>query len=108
MSYVLIFEFMNIKNINISSLSVTDEKLPRVVRGLNGIMWLFGVSKTTAWKLKRDVIGEACSQHGRIIECDVRRALELFGLAYPDSLVVDETDGSLNSSEVDCPEDCVD
>ena len=58
---------------------VTTEKLPAVVYGLRGIMDLFGVSKATAFKLRHTVLDGACTQNGRLIIVDVRKALTLFG-----------------------------
>ncbi len=57
---------------------VTSEKLPVVVYGLRGIMELFGVSKATAFKLRHTVLDGACTQNGRLIIVDVKKALKLF------------------------------
>lgn len=62
---------------NLSSL-VSSKKLPAVVYGLKGIMSVFGVSKSTAFRYRHGVIEDACQQHGNVIVVDVKKALELF------------------------------
>ena len=50
----------------------------RVVYGLRGICDLFSCGLSRAQELKRTIIADAVSQHGRTIVTDVDRALELF------------------------------
>ena len=59
---------------------VKQESLPPIVYGLEGIMELFKVSKTTAWRLRHGIIEDACSQQGNKILVNTRKALELFGV----------------------------
>lgn len=51
---------------------------PFTVRGIPGIASIFGCSLPTAQKLKKTVIKEAVSQHGKLIITDVNKAKELF------------------------------
>lgn len=48
------------------------------VRGILGIAGIFGCSLPTAQRLKKTVIKDAVSQHGRLIITDVEKAKELF------------------------------
>lgn len=48
------------------------------VKGINGIASIFGCSLPTAQKLKKTVIKDAVSQHGRLIITDVEKAKRLF------------------------------
>lgn len=50
----------------------------RYVYGLAGIRSLFNVSIPTAHRLKNTILKEAVSQQGRVIVCDVERAMQLF------------------------------
>lgn len=50
----------------------------RYVYGLAGIRGLFNVSTPTAHRLKNTILKEAVSQQGRVIVCDVERAMQLF------------------------------
>ena len=50
----------------------------RYVYGLSGIRGLFNVSIPTAHRLKNTVLKGAISQQGRIIVCDVEKAMQLF------------------------------
>ena len=63
-------------------------KLPAVVYGLDGIMSLFNVSKTTAWRYRNGIIKDACTQRGHVIIVDTAKALSLFGVAEPQNVVV--------------------
>lgn len=54
--------------------------LPPIVYGLEGIMTLFKVKKTTAWRLRSTVIADACAKQGKTLLVDTKKALELFGL----------------------------
>ena len=51
---------------------------PFTVRGIPGIASIFGCSLPTAQKLKKTVIKEAVSQHGKLILTDVDKAKKLF------------------------------
>lgn len=55
-----------------------EQRLPRFVYGIRGIMELFGCSRSTAMKLKVGVLRDAVSQHGRKITVDVEMARKLF------------------------------
>jgi len=66
---------------------VSKKKLPAVVYGLEGIMNLFNISKSTAWRYRHSIIKDACTQNGNVIVVDVKKALKLFGLENPDQLV---------------------
>lgn len=50
----------------------------RYVYGIPGIMELFGVSESTAHRLKRGKIREAVNQTQRTIVVDADKAMELF------------------------------
>jgi hypothetical protein len=50
----------------------------RYVYGLAGIRGLFNVSVPTAHRLKNTVLKGAISQQGRVIVCDVEKAMQLF------------------------------
>ena len=50
----------------------------RYVYGLTGIRGLFNVSIPTALRLKNTILREAVSQQGRVIVCDVEKAMQLF------------------------------
>ncbi len=60
----------------------TDHKEPtrpiEYVTGLCGIMELFGVSQSTALRLKDGILKEAITQNGRLILCDKEKAVKLF------------------------------
>ena len=58
----------------------TVKKSPerRYVKGLHGIISLFGCSKPTAMKLKNTIIKDAVSQNGRVIITDAEKAIQLF------------------------------
>ena len=51
---------------------------PFTVRGIPGIASIFGCSLPTAQKLKKTVIKDAVSQHGKLILTDVDKAKKLF------------------------------
>ncbi len=55
-------------------------KYPPVMKGLQGICDLFGVTKSTAWKWKNGFLKDACSMQGRKILVDTEYALRLFGV----------------------------
>ncbi len=54
-----------------------------LVRGLAGIMQIFGCGKTKAVELKRDVIRDAVHEYGGIIVTDREKAIELFNNYKP-------------------------
>ena len=61
----------------------TDTRKPstpdkRYVYGLAGIRGLFNVSTPTAHRLKNTILREAVYQQGRVIVCDVEKAMQLF------------------------------
>ena len=66
---------------------VSDEKFPPVVYGLKGIMGLFHISKSTAWRYRHGIISDACTQKGNVIMVDTRKAFALFGKDNPEDLV---------------------
>lgn len=66
---------------------VSKQKLPPVITGLSGIMALFNVSKSTAWKYKQTWLAPAITQRGRIIVVDTKKALELLGMENPELFV---------------------
>ena len=75
------------KNIeDLQSSVISDKKFPPIMYGLQGIMDLFGVKKTTAWRYHKGIIADACTKRGRTILIDTRKALTLFGI-NPDELV---------------------
>lgn len=76
---------------SITSIS-SYKKFPPIMYGLNGIMELFNISKSTAWRYRHGIIKDACTQNGNVIIVDVRRALQLFGHDCPDNLVKGGTD----------------
>lgn len=63
------------------------DKFPPVLHGLKGIQSLFNVSKSTAFRYKETILRDAVTQNGKIIVVDTVRALELFGMMYPDHIV---------------------
>ena len=64
-------------------------KFEPVVYGLNGIMELFHVSKTTAHRYKEGIIKDAVTQVGNKIIVDTKEALRLYGVKKVKSLVGD-------------------
>lgn len=54
------------------------EATPTYIYGLAGIRKMFGVSHTTAQKLKDTILAPAVKQYGRKIVVDARMAMELF------------------------------
>ena len=66
---------------------VVKGKLPALVYGLDGIMEIFQVSKSTAWRYKEGFLKPAITQNGHVIICDVRKALECFGVLEANRLV---------------------
>lgn len=57
---------------------VQMEQQKNIVRGLGGIMEIFGCGKTKAAELKRDVIAGAVKEEGGLIITDRKKAIELF------------------------------
>lgn len=59
-----------------------EQPSPETVAGLDGIAQIFGVSKSTAKRIKASgIIGPAVSQSGRVIVTDVKKARELYSEA---------------------------
>ena len=55
------------------------DRRPATVTGLEGIASIFGVSISTAKRIKASgIIDKAISQQGRVIVTDVDKALELY------------------------------
>lgn len=55
-----------------------ESRRPRTVHGLRGIMELYGVSKSTAARIKKSgVLDDAIFQLGRVITIDVDKALAI-------------------------------
>lgn len=55
------------------------DRRPTTVIGLEGIASIFGVSISTAKRIKASgIIDKAISQHGRVIVTDIDKALELY------------------------------
>ena len=50
----------------------------RYVKGLRGIISLFGCSPPTATKLKNSIIKDAVMQNGKVIITDAEKAIQLF------------------------------
>ena len=65
-------------------------KFEPVVYGLNGIMDLFHVSKTTAHRYKEGIIKEAVTLKGNKIMVDTKEALRLYGVKKVENLVSEE------------------
>lgn len=78
------------------SKKVSYEKLPPIVYGLKGIMDLFKVGKSVAFKYRHGIIADACVQQGNKILVDTKKALELYGLANAGDMVE-----SFNSKKMD-------
>ena len=66
---------------------VSKKKYPSTMTGLSGIMELFGVSKSTAWKYKNSWLAPAITQRDRIIFIDTKKALQLLGVEKPEMFV---------------------
>ena len=59
--------------------AISVVKRSTTVTGLEGIASIFGVSISTAKRIKASgIIDKAISQHGRVIVTDVDKALELY------------------------------
>lgn len=74
---------------------VGSRRLPPLVYGLDGIVEIFNVSKTTAHRYKETFLRDAVSQVGNVIVVDTAEALRLFGVANPERFIVHE-DGVVN------------
>lgn len=59
---------------------ITAEKLPPVLYGLEGIMRIFNVSRSTAMRYKNGFLKPAVVQKGKVIIIDTVKALESFGV----------------------------
>lgn len=62
----------------IGNLTPLQQPPAKYVYGLNGIMDLFGCSKSKAQRLKNGKIASACCQNGRSIVVDAEKAMQLF------------------------------
>ena len=63
----------------LEAISVGRDRRPATVTGLESIASTFGVSISTAKRIKASgIIDKAISQHGRVIVTDVDKALELY------------------------------
>jgi hypothetical protein len=63
------------------------KKFPPVVYGLKGICAIFNISMGTALKYRHTIIKDTCTQNGRVIIVDTRKAFELFGCVEPVNFV---------------------
>lgn len=63
------------------------KKFPPVVYGLDGIMQVFNVSRTTACIYRKTFLAPACASKGKTIIVDVAKALSLFGFEDPSALI---------------------
>lgn len=70
-----------------SSPKKPGKKLPAVVYGLDGICEIFNISKTTACRYHKGIIKDACTQQGKVIVVDVKKAFELFGCEKPENFI---------------------
>lgn len=62
--------------------TVLEQKGTGVVRGISGLADLFGVSESTAKRIKASgIIDKAISQSGKVIVTDAALALELYSRA---------------------------
>ena len=64
-----------------------NEKFPRHVSGLEGVMMIFNVSKATASRYVNTFLAPAVSRQGNIIFVDVIKALKCFGVPNPSTFV---------------------
>lgn len=80
------------KERNSSASIVSRKKLPAVVYGLDGIMSLFNISKSTAWRYRHGIIKDACTQNGNVIVVDVKKAFKLFGVNDTNKLISADTE----------------
>lgn len=72
---------------SLSEKMVSSKKFPAVVYGLEGIMEIFHVSKSTACRYGQTKIKGACIKNGKKIIIDVKKALQLFGCQNVEELV---------------------
>lgn len=66
---------------------VSNKKFEPIVYGLEGIMELFSVSKTTAHRYKNTFLKDAVIQQGNNILVDTKEALRLFGIREAEKFV---------------------
>jgi len=90
-----------VSNVYESPKLVVIDKLPSVEYGLSGIMRIFRVSKSTAFKYRHTIIKDACVQQGNKIIVDVRKALLLFGVSDVDSMIEDKPEEEFSSVSLD-------
>lgn len=62
-------------------------KFPPILFGLEGIMNLFNVSKSTAMRYKNGFLKPAVTQHGTRIIIDTKKALKCFGMLEAERFV---------------------
>jgi len=69
------------------SLDEFDCRYPAFVTGLEGIMKVFKVSYTTAWRFKKAFLSGAVSGSGKDFTLDVSEGLRLFGVRHPKKMI---------------------
>ena len=68
---------------------VKEDRLPATLYGLESVCMLFDVKKTTASKYVNSFLADAVSRgKGKKLVIDTRKALELYGIAFPERLVL--------------------
>ena len=67
-----------LKEKGFGTFAIPQKSSGKYVYGLNGIMDLFGCSKSKAQRLKNGKIASACCQNGRSIVVDAEKAMQLF------------------------------
>ena len=68
---------------------VKDNRLPATLYGLDGVCKLFDVKKTTASKYVNSFLAGAVSRgKGKKLVIDTKKALELYGVTFPERLVL--------------------
>lgn len=63
-------------------------KFPPLVYGLEGVMAIFNVSKSTASRYVNTFLTPAVTRRDNIIMIDTRKALECFGIPSPDNFIM--------------------
>lgn len=91
------------KSLELHHKVVSKKKFPAVVYGLRGIMMLFNVSKSTAFRYRHHVIADACTQRGNTILVDTKMALKLFGVTNVEDMVmsVNDVDSGIREPEIE-------
>ena len=62
-------------------------RFPSVLYGLDGVMELFQVSKSTASRYVNGILAPAVTRRGNILFIDTRKALRCFGVPNPGAFV---------------------